>query len=155
MTSHRGMFLIAGIVCAVSVSAARPAYAPASPDPCTLLTPEQVSGALKVAVGKGDPIGTTGCAWATPTEHQPYVRATLSLVDGSGFASMKTPLPGVKQTPAPGVGNDAFYVTVGSLTTLSVKSGSAAFVIRVYGIQDPAEQMQMEKALALEVIAKL
>ncbi len=107
-------------------------------------------------MGKGDPIGTTGCAWATAAqENTPYIRVTVSFLDGSAFAGMKTPAPGVKQTAAGGIGDDAFYATVGSLTTLSVKKGSVVFVVRLYGIHDQAGQMAMEKSLALDVIAKL
>ncbi len=68
---------------------------------------------------------------------------------------MKSPLPGIKKTAASGIGDDAVYATVGSLTTLSVMKGKVAFVVRIYGVHDQAREMAMEKALALDVIAKL
>ena len=156
MNANHRMVLIAGVVCGLTAVGPRPAAAQLPADPCAVLTPAQVSGILGGTVAKGDPIGSTGCAWATAVqENIPYLRATLSFLDGSAFAGMKTPAPGVKQTAASGIGDDAFYATVGSLTTLSVKKGTVVFVVRIYGVHDQAAQMKMEKALALDVIAKL
>lgn len=154
-TNHRLAF-IAGLVGGFSVLGSRPAAGQLPSDPCALLTPAQVSGVLGATASKGDSIGSTGCAWATPAQGDtPPMRATLSLWDGSAFAGMKAPLPGIKNQPAPGIGDDAVYATIGSLTTLSVKKGNVAFVVRIYGVSGQAKQMAMEKALALDVIAKL
>jgi hypothetical protein len=156
MHSNRRLVPMVAVVGALFMLGSPPAGAQLPSDPCALLTPAQVSGVLGGTVGKGEPIGSTGCAWATPPQGTaPYLRATLSLWDGSAFAGMKAPLPGIKNEPAPGIGDDAVYATVGSLTTLSVKKGNVAFVVRLYGVHDQARQMAMEKALALDVIAKL
>jgi hypothetical protein len=68
---------------------------------------------------------------------------------------MKTPLPGSAKTSVSGVGDDAVYATFGSLTTLAVKKGKIAFVVRLYGVPGQAKQMAIEKSLALDIVAKL
>ena len=151
MNGNHRTVLLAGLVCTVAAWAPRPAHTARAADPCALLTPTQISAVVKATVGKGDPIGTTGCQWMSPpVGDNGSVRATLVLYDGGDFATMKTPLPGVTRTPAPGVGDDAFYSTVGTLTTLTVKRGATAFVVRLYGVDGQQQQMTMEKALALQ-----
>lgn len=154
-SSHR-MLVIAGVVCGLAAYGVRTTYALTPGAPCTLLTQVQVSGVLGVSVGAGEPISTTGCQWATPSQpNSATVRATLVLSDASAFEGMKTPLLRVTKTAVTGIGDDAIYTTIGKLTTLAVKKGAVAFVVRIYGIQGQAQQMAMEKTLALDVVAKL
>jgi hypothetical protein len=83
---------------------------------------------------------------------------TVSLWDGNKWDQMKTPVPGMNRTPAAGLGDDAFYTTMGpsgkQFATLSVKKGSTAYLIKVYG-PNVTDQMSMEKTLAANVLAKL
>lgn len=83
---------------------------------------------------------------------------TVSLWDGNKWDQMKTPLRGMSRTPVSGLGDDAFYTTMGTspkqLATLSVKKGSTAYLIKVYG-PSVTDQMSMEKTLAANVLAKL
>jgi hypothetical protein len=158
MDSKHRMGFVVGIVCALAACSSRTAYAEAPTDPCALLTPAQVSAVVGVTVGAGQPIGTTGCQWSTATQGNPTnapVRATLALWDAAAFADMKTPLPGFTKTPASGIGEDAVYATARTLTTLGVKKGNVAFVIRLYGVPGQDKQMATEKALALDVLAAL
>jgi hypothetical protein len=61
---------------------------------------------------------------------------------------------GVTKIPVGGVGDEAVFGTSKIATTLSVKKGGLVFVIAVGGF--PEEQTKaMEKALALDVLAKL
>jgi hypothetical protein len=83
------------------------------------------------------------------------VRLTVELLKGQAFASIKTPLPGIKMTPVSGVGDEEVYATVGSLTTLSVKKAEVVFVVRLYGVPGQDKQMAIEKSLALDILAKL
>ena len=152
MSKYSGLLLV-GVAAALAVMA-RPAAAQAPKPPCTLLTPDQVAGALGVkVVGAGSPIGKTGCSWQAQGGARGMV--TLSFWDPAGFASMKAPLPNVTKKPAPGIGDDALYSTIGQFTTLSVKSHGAVFLVKAYGVPDQAKQEAIEKTLAGDVIAKL
>jgi hypothetical protein len=142
---------ITRIVCALAACGASTAFAQATRDPCALLTPSEVSGVLGMSVGPGQPIGTTGCMWETGSK----TRATVTLGDASGFASMKAALPQIKKDPVAGIGDDAFYATVGPLTTLSVKKGKDLFIVRLYGVAGQARQMEIEKNLAVDILARL
>ncbi len=119
-------------------------------DACKLLTPAQVGAALGADAGAAQAIGSTGCQWSA----QP-LRVTLVRYDASGWQKMNQPLPGVTRTQLAGVGDDAVYTTLGSLTTLSVKKGEGVFVIRVYGVHPQARQMAVEKSLARDALANL
>jgi hypothetical protein len=149
--THRAL-LIAGVLAA---SCARTASAQAH-DPCALLTPAQIQVVLGAKVGSGQPIGSTGCSWSAAAAANTHAAmVTLSLVDASGFTTMKTPLPGVAKNGASGIGDDAFYTTVSTLTTLSVKEGNVAFVVRLYGVPGQSKQEAVEKSLALDVLKKV
>ncbi len=153
MSKHSGL-LIVGVAAALAVMA-RPAAAQAPKPPCTLLTPSQVAGALGVKdVAAGAPIGKTGCQWVSQDKAL-HAFVTLSFWDPAGFPSMKAPLPNVTKTPAPGIGDDALYSTIGQFTTLSVKKGGAVFLVKAYGVPDQAKQKAIEKTLAGDVIARL
>jgi hypothetical protein len=130
-----------------------PAVAQAAPEPCKLLSQAQVSAALGVAFGAGQPIGTTGCSWSSEKPHQVV---TLSLWPPSQWDRIKSsPLPGTANTPAGGLGDDAFYATVAQYTVLYVKKGKTVYLFKVYGVQDKAKQMSAEKTLAKDALAKL
>jgi hypothetical protein len=84
---------------------------------------------------------------------------TVSLWDGTKWDQMKTPAPGMNRTSVSGLGDDAFYTTMGpgsgkQFVTLSVKKGATAYLIKVYG-PPVTDQMSMEKALAGNVLSKL
>lgn len=152
MSKHSGLLLVGGVV-GLAVMA-RPAAAQAPKPPCTLLTPAQVAAALGVKdVAAGAPIGKTGCSWQAQGGARGVV--TLSFWDPAGFSAMKAPLPNVTKVPAPGIGDDALYSTIGQFTTLSVKKGGAVFLVKAYGVPDQAKQEAIEKTLAGDVIAKL
>ena len=97
-------------LCALGTALAHAAAAQAPKDPCTLLTPSQVAGALGVKdVGAGVAIGKTGCSWQA--QGAPGV-VTLSFWDPNGFASMKAPLPNVTKSSVSGIGGSVFLVKV-------------------------------------------
>jgi hypothetical protein len=121
--------------------------------PCSLLTPAQVSAAVKAAVGAGEPIGTTGCSWSWGRP-----KTTLSLWDASKWDRMKAPLPGMTRSSVSGLGDDAFSSTMGTSTqyaVLTVKKGATAYVFKVYGVDSPSDQLSIEKTLAADVLAAL
>jgi hypothetical protein len=134
----------------------------AAGDACSLLTQTQVSGALGTPVDPGKPIsGPTSCQWfgkgkfATLTITQPL--AGKSAVDRFNAAKAST-LPGITKEPVKGVGDEAFYIGYAQATRaglgLSVRKGSSAFEIRVYGF-DVDKAKPVAKTLAETVAGKM
>jgi hypothetical protein len=153
MKSNFARHFITACICASAALGSRTAAAQ-SAAPCSLLTSAQVTAAVGVSVGAAQPIANTGCSWSAP-----HMIVTVSLWDGSKWEQMKAPVLGMNRTPVSGLGDDAFYTTMGSASskqfaTLSVKKGGTAYLIKVYG-STVADQMSMEKTLAGDVLAKL
>lgn len=133
----------------------RPSYAAPPTDSCALVTPAQVSAVLGVTVGAGEhiiPSNATLCGFGSGGAAKHVVMAILKV---TMFAGEKTPLKGIEEETANGIGDEAHYmITPGFGTGLSVRKGNFAFKVRVYGF--PIEQIKAkEKALALNVLAKL
>jgi hypothetical protein len=152
MDSKRAMVLVVGIISGLATGGFGPAYAETPPAPCTLLTVDEVSAALGAKAGPGAPIATTGCSWTVPN---PHMIVTVSLWPGDAFASMKTPLPKVTKTPVSGLGDDAVLANIANFMSLSVKKGSVVFMIKVYGVPDPAKQTSIAETLASAVVGRL
>ena len=154
MKSNYLRHFVTACICLSAVLGSRTAAAQSGVAPCSLLTSAQVTAAVGVSVGAAQPIATTGCSWTAP-----HIIVTLSLWDGSKWDQMKTPVPGMSRTAVSGLGDDAFYTTMGPASgkqtaTLSVKKGSTAYLIKVYG-PNVTDEMSMEKALAGNVLANL
>ena len=125
-------------------------------DPCSLLTPDQISAVIGSTVEAGKAVGTKMCQWLVP--NQPTgLKVAVTLQDSRAFAYAKTPVNDsrITKTPVPGVGDEAIQGTaLGKVTTLTVKKGDTVFVVHVTGI--PVDQAQsMEKSLALQILPKL
>jgi len=144
---------LVGLGCGLSLCVARTTAAQAPAPPCTFLTAAQVGGAIGSKVDAGEAIGTTGCSWSTPAGTT-HVVVTLSFWPPQRFGEMP-PMPNVTRVNLNGVGDQAFYVTMGTLTSLSVKRKSSVFVLHVYGLPGTQKQMAAEKSLALDVVSKL
>ena len=129
-----------------------PLTAGAAKDPCKLLTPAEISGALGGAFGAGQPIGTTGCSW---TNDKPHMIVTVSLWPPTEWDRIKAGPMGAKITPASGLGDDAFYASIAQYTVLYVKKGATVYLFKVYGVKDNAKQMSAEKTLALDALKRL
>ena len=141
------------VVIAAGESRASPALAPS--DPCSPVTQTEVSAVVGVTVGPGEKITPKACQWMWTNNTTSTVRVTLQFLDAQDLGDMRAGLPGIKKTPISGLGDDAVYTTVGTLTTLSVKKQSVGFVVRLYGVPGQPKQMAMEKTLATKVLAKL
>jgi hypothetical protein len=140
---------------------------PAPPsDACALLTQAQVSAVLGVSVGAGQrivPTSSSICGWtqSNDTTHGDK-RVVVSIYVPLGhltptdqFNNVKKPIQGIVKMPVSGVGDDAILVTTpGFGTGLIFKKGSSVFDVRVYGFSDEQTKAK-EKALALDIIAKL
>ena len=158
MDSKHSMALVSGLLCILTVCSSRSVYGAPSSDPCSLLTPAQISAVLGLNVAAGKPLGTKSCDWTAPG--QPIgvnaKKVTVTLLGEQGFAHAKMPVnfKGITKTSVSGFGDDAVYGTAAGLGALSVKKGNSAFVVHVYGF--PLDQIEgKEKTLALEILSKL
>jgi len=146
----RAALSIFGALCALGLGSVHPASAQSNPDPCQLLTQAEVGAATGASVGAGHALGET-CSW-TGT---PRVIVSLWYPGPGMWQAIQHPNAAVKQVPAPGLGDGAFYNSAGGFTSLGVMKGTTAFVMKVYGISDQAKQMAIEKSLAQSVLAKM
>ena len=141
------------LLCTAGSAGAAPA------DPCSLLTPDQVSAVLGSKVEPGKAVGSKMCEWRLPNQPNSLngKKAALILQDSRAFAYAKMPVNDstITKTPVTGVGDEAIQgTTAGKVTTLSVRKGDTAFTVHVTGF--PIDQAQaMEKTLALQILPKL
>lgn len=148
---------IAWIIALCIFAHTRPMYA--ATDPCSLLTPAQVSAVLGVNVGAGKTLASTVCDWTSPNQ-APGVAAkkvTVTLQKPQAFAYAKMPVNSkeITKTPVSGIGDDAvFGATSGKYSSLTVKKGDVVFAVHVFGF--PLDQQEdKEKTLAKEILGKL
>jgi hypothetical protein len=128
-------------------------------DACALFTPSQVSAVLGVTVSEGQhPIASTEllCGWAPAGGSQiDGKKLSVSLMTERAFEVGKKPMEGIAKTPLSGLGDDAYFTTAGGLgTALSVKTANYFIQIRVGGYPT-GKAKELEKALAMQLIAKL
>jgi hypothetical protein len=128
-------------------------------DSCSLFTASQVSDVLGVTVSAGQhPIASSLllCAWApTGAPHVDDKQLSVSLMTERAFDVGKAPQEGIRKIPLSGVGDDAYYTTAGGLgTALSVKKGRTCVQIRVGGFPLQKDK-ELEKVLALQMLANL
>jgi len=146
---------IAGGLLFVATGIVPVAYAAPPSDACALVTPAQVSAVLGVPVGAGEhivPSNTTLCGYGGAGAAK---RVVMAIIKVTMFTNEKTPMQGVTEEQATGIGDEAHYMTTpGFGTGLSVRKGSFAFKVRVYGFT-PEEIKQKEKTLALSALANL
>jgi len=139
---------------------AAPRAAAAKDEACTLLTPAQVGHAFGAPMQPGayvTPKFKETCAWTASDASKGYV--TLNLQDAAGFQSGKqlsNMSTGAAITPLRGMGNDAYYLTVGKNVGLVVRKGKASFRVAVYSDEFSMEKKKsVEKALARQVLIRL
>lgn len=145
--------MVANVWASVVIGIASAVSASRGVDPCSLLTAQQVGSALGAPVSEGKSISETACQWpATATG----ARVTIAIEPADRYASMKSAmLPNIAKTRVDGVGDEAFFATAGTLTTLTVKKGSTVFIVRVYGVKAESSQREIERALAINAVSKL
>jgi hypothetical protein len=131
-----------------------PGASEAATEPCKLLTPAEIGGALGATFAAGEPIGTTGCSWSSAT---PHMIVTVSLWPPTEWDRIKAGggIPGTKITPVSGLGDDAFYAAIPQYVVLYVKKGQTVYLFKVYGVKDQAKQMSVEKTLAGDALKRL
>ena len=134
-------------------TSAIPGGAQAPANPCTQLTSAQVSTALGETVGAGKQQNALTCAWIAEAPKHEIVTLMFS-PPGDWNTRKNRQIPGDTKV-AQSVGDDAFAETAGSFTTLYVKKGSVTFMVRVYGVPDPAKELAIEVPIAKQVASKL
>ena len=98
------------------------------------------------------------CTW-TATNPVPkstkFVTLLLQGLDAFQAGKATGQIKSITVTSVSGVGDDAYYLAVGTQVGLIVKKGGAAFKVAVYADIPLEEKEAMEKTLALQVAAKL
>lgn len=152
MRSHRFPSAVLGAVLVFAGGhSAASARRVAPTDACALLTLQQVSAALEVPSQPGKhimPTITTSCTWSDDTAASvDHRRVTLSIMRPQGF-DMPRSMGAMKTAPAPGIGDDAYYVLYGSDSPqLMVRKGSVQFSVRVLnGFKFKPFTMDQEKS---------
>jgi len=149
--------VVLSVVCARGIAAAT------HDDACVLLTQQQVSAVLGVSVQAGKQVSVRICQWEQSDAIAPNSKRVLLTIFGQmgslspvdRFNNSKTQVRGVTKDPVSGVGDDAVFISTMGLA-LNVRSGAAAFQIRVSGAKLTQDQVkQMEIALAKQVIPNL
>jgi hypothetical protein len=156
--------VMAGAVCSLQV-----AYAAPPPDPCSLLTQQEVTAVLNEPVEAGRQMGSDSCVWSLPHQSDSIIgkRVTVTLVDASVLAPApeRPRRPGgeggeggfrqFESKPVTGVGDEAVSVTTASYgTVLNVKKGGTTFRVELTGYQWEAVPL-IEKMIAMDVVKKL
>ncbi len=127
-------------------------------DACALLTPTQIGAALGMPVAISLGQGTQACQWTATKPGSNAVKVSVSFISMAGFDAAKKSFGPITSTPVGGLGEDAYYSTMGrpDTTTLRVKKGASAFTVRVFGGGLSADEAENEeKAVAQAVLAKL
>ena len=164
MNARRSVGWVIGVLCLIAACGSGAAYGAPASDPCSLLTPEQVSAVLGAQVGPGKRLVSTVCDWRAPNRPtgKKEKAVTITLLDANGFAAtkMQMNIRGITKTPVSGIGDEAVYGTSGLASTLSVKKGSFYFVVQVDGFpfnkaEGTDETEAKEKTLATQILSKL
>lgn len=153
MNRNIALKMVLGIFFLMAMSSMQVAQGAPPTDACALVTPAQVSAVLGVTVGAGEhivPSSTNLCGFGSPNAQK---RVVTAIIKETMFMNEKTPLKGIAEESASGIGDEAHYMTTpGFGTGLSVRKGNFAFKVRVYGF--PLDQIKAkEKALALNALA--
>jgi hypothetical protein len=146
--------LVAAFVALLIATGAQHVGAQAPGNSCAQITAAKVSSALGETVSAGRQGPPPTCTWEANTPKHEVV--TLMYSPPGDWNTRKTrQMPGVGMSPVSGVGDDALAMSMGTLTTLFVKKGSVTFMVRVYGVPDPARQLAIETPIAKQVASQL
>jgi hypothetical protein len=145
------------------------AFAAVPEDACKLVTQAQVSAAIGAAVDAGTHVTPTflkTCTWATSAGSGSAIKyVTLHVQSADSYdagkkimqmQAMQAKAGEASVTAVSGVGDDAYFLTLGTVTTsINGKKGATAFKVEIYGNVAAGKKHAMEKALAVEVVSKL
>jgi hypothetical protein len=127
-------------------------------DSCQVLTPAEISATLGTPVGPGRHALASSnimCSWyQTGGTSEDARKLVLNFTSLTSFQKEKTAST-VTITPAPGIGDDAFYVTTDLGTSLYIRKGNTAIAFSVHEKLPPATLMGEEKTLGLDAAPRL
>jgi hypothetical protein len=152
-------FVCAILFLAVATIAAPSAAAPAD-NACAMVTQDQMSKifGVQVAAGENSPNFPRTCTWNVAAGPAPRLKSiTLFFQSADQFETAKQmqQASNFQVEAVSGVGDDAYYSTVGNVTSLIFKKGNVAFKIGMYGEFPLDKKKAMSKAMALQVLSKL
>ncbi|HUI59009.1 MAG TPA: hypothetical protein VLX90_02230 [Steroidobacteraceae bacterium] len=151
----------------ITIGGAVPAPAQAAAtDACALITADQLSAAVGVAMDAGkyvSPGFTKTCTWlpkggATPTMKffTLYLQTSVDFEAGKGVAQMAATGPNSSLTQLSGVGDDAYVINFGGrIISLLFKKSGAAVKLTWYGVTAPDKVVAAEKNVAAQILPKL
>ena len=127
-------------------------------DACQVLAPSEISSVLGVSIDPGQHIpkaSTIMCGWSKTGVVGDSI-VILNFTKPDYFEKERDPQPRITMTPAPGIADDAYYITSQFGTSLIIKKGSTviSFAIRDKSIPSAA-LMEKERALGLKAAARL
>ena len=130
---------------------------------CSLLTPPEVTQALGVTVLPGHQMGsgsTNVCIFApTPKFGMGERQIAVTIVSPAMFDVTRQPHGLSVITPATVPGAEAYFQTIGTVTTIHVKKNGKSFQVRMNPRRDgheTAPQLQaIESALAVKAAARV
>lgn len=154
---------VLGRCAAVALALACAPAAAATKDACKLLSSAEIAAIVGVDLGAGEytiPGSRELCTWTrSPKPAQGPTALQISFMPPSDFKEMKSmasSMPKGMFVAVPGVGDDAFYTTMGDSTSIRVRKGNTAFEVGVpYRADTPAEAVRNSQALAKALAAKL
>jgi hypothetical protein len=127
-------------------------------DSCQVLTPAEISAVLAMSIDPGKHVVKTStimCGWAkTGVTNDSEV--VLNFTTPDYFEKERDPHPRITMTPAPGIGDDAYYITSQFGTSLFIKKGNSVIGFSIRDKTIPSAQlMEKERALGLKAAARL
>jgi hypothetical protein len=149
------MMLVRGLMSTVVLTVPLRAVAFEPPkDPCSVLTPQEVSAALGEKSSDPKRVVATLCEWNV--SEQPSgthnKKLTLGFLSASAWEqtkAMRERMHTFTRTSIDGLGEEAVFSTNGTICTLQVKKGSAVLDMHLYGFPpDLAKDKQITLARA-------
>ena len=131
--------------------------APKQLDACKLITDAEAATVLGQAVDPGAPPepGSSSCLWVESTR----ASSSIEITDTSGgeFNSTKKSIPGLTITRVSGIGDDAYYVSMGAgYQVLNVKKGQNTISVSIIlkSLSD-SDLQAAEKSLAQLILGRI
>jgi hypothetical protein len=136
------------------------AGAPTTLDACKLITTDEAAAALGEPVDPGavPEAGSSSCLFSGhPATGISIDGVEISITGLGGFDPNKKSIPGLTITPISGVGDAAYYVSIGAgHQVLNVKKGQTTFTVSVLKASGSDSQLQTaEKTLALAILGRI
>ncbi len=127
-------------------------------DACAVLTPAEIGAVLGIPIDPGQHIPKTStimCGWPKAGVTGESV-VMLNFTTPDYFEKERDPHPRITMTPAPGIGDDAYYITSQFGTSLFIKKGNTVIGFAIRDNTIPSTQlMEKERALGLKAVTRL